>query len=90
MNIIFVSNNMANAKILAMFQAAALLVLLLTLPVALTLAFILPQGDGQHHGVKALLSSTLHFSLHNPQEHLDTLALQLGEIQARAMRLAAS
>ena len=87
MNIIFVSNNMAKAKTLTMFQATALLALLVTLPVALTLAFILPQGDDQHHGVKALLPSPLHFSLHNPQEHLDALALQLGEIQARVMRL---
>ena len=70
-----------------MRQALLLLALLLAVPVALTLAFILPQGSGNHHGVKALLPSPLHFSLHNSQEHLDALALQLGEIQARVMRL---
>lgn len=90
MNIIFVSNNMAKAKTLTMRQAVlllTLLVLVLVLPVALTLALILPQGDSNRHGVKALLPPPLHFSLHNPQEHLDALARQLGEIQARVVRL---
>ncbi|HEY8117695.1 MAG TPA: M23 family metallopeptidase [Methylophilaceae bacterium] len=87
MNIIFVSNNMAKAKTLSLRQGVLLLVLLIVLPVMLTLALILPQGDDQHHGVQNLLPSPLHFSLHNTQEHLDALALQLGEIQARVMRL---
>jgi len=61
--------------------------LLLILPVMLTLALFLPQDSGQKSGVKALLPSALQFSLHNPQKHLDALALQMGEIQARVMRL---
>lgn len=87
MNIIFVSNNMAKARTLTLRQAVLLLAVLIVTPVALTLAFILPQGDSQHHGVKHLLPNPLHFSLHNSQEHLNALALQLGEIQARVMRL---
>jgi peptidase M23-like protein len=86
-NIIFVSNNMAKARTLTMFQVSLLLALLLVLPVFLTLALILPQDGTEKHGVKALLPPNLHFSLHNPQKHLDALALQLGEIQARVMRL---
>lgn len=87
MNIIFVSNNMAKARTLTMPQVVLLLAFLLILPVALTLALILPQDGIQQHGVKSLLPPNLHFSLHNPQKHLDALALQLGEIQARVMRL---
>jgi murein DD-endopeptidase MepM/ murein hydrolase activator NlpD len=87
MNIIFVSNNMAKARTLSLPQAIVILGLLVVLPVALTLAFILPQGADEHHGVKALIKNPLGFTLHNRQEHLDALAIQLGEIQARVMRL---
>jgi murein DD-endopeptidase MepM/ murein hydrolase activator NlpD len=87
MNIIFVSNNMAKAKTLTLAQAILLLVAIVATAVVLTLAFILPQADGKHQGVKNLLPNPLNFSLHNPQEHLDALALQLGELQARVMRL---
>jgi murein DD-endopeptidase MepM/ murein hydrolase activator NlpD len=86
LNIIFVSNSMAKAKTLTMPQVILLLVLLIVLPAMLTLALFLPQDSGQKNVVKALLPSSLPF-LHNPQEHLDALALQLGEIQARVMRL---
>lgn len=87
MNIIFVSNNMAKARTLTLVQAALLLVAVVAIAVVLTLAIILPQGDGKHQGVKHLLPNPLNFTLHNPQEHLDALALQLGELQARVMRL---
>lgn len=87
MNIIFVSNNMARPRTLSTLQVALLLVAIIGLSVALTLAFILPQGTDKHHGVKRLIQNPLHFTLQNPQEHLDALALQLGEIQARVTRL---
>lgn len=77
---------MAKARTLTLRQALLLLASLMLLPMLLTLAFILPQTDGKHQGVKALLPLPLPFSL-KPQEHLDALALQLGEIQARVMRL---
>jgi len=78
---------MAKAKTLTLPQVILLLALLLILPIALTLALFLPQDSGQKNGVKALLPSGLQFSLRNPQKHLDALALQMGEIQARVMRL---
>ena len=76
MNIIFVSNNMAKARTLTTRQTLLILAILMTLPVLLTLAFIVPQTNGEHHGVRALLPSPLHFSLYNKQDHLDALALQ--------------
>jgi len=87
MNVIFVSNNMAKARTLTLVQAALLLVLIIAVTVMLTLSVIVPQSDGKHQGVKSLLPSPLHFSLHNPQQHINALAMQLGEIQARVMRL---
>lgn len=77
---------MAKARTLTLRQALLLLASLMLLPELLTLAFILPQADGKHQGVNTLLPLPLHFSF-KPQEHLDALALQLGEIQARVMRL---
>lgn len=87
MNIIFVSNNMARAKTLTMFQIILVLLAVSAVSIALTLAIILPQADGRNHPVKALLPSQLQFTLHHPQKHLDALALQLGEMRARIMRL---
>lgn len=87
MNIIFVSNNMARPRTLSTLQVVSLVVALVGLSVALTLAFILPQGSGKHHAVKSLIKNPLHFTLDNRQEHLDALALQLGEIQARVTKL---
>lgn len=78
---------MAKAKTLTLLQVILLLALLLILPIVLTLALFLLQDSGQKNGVKTLLPSGLQFSLHNPQKHLDALALQMGEIQARVMRL---
>lgn len=87
MNIIIVSNNMAKPRVLTLPQVLSLLALLLALPIVLAWAFILPHTSSEHHDVKQLLPASLQFSLLHPQEHLDTLALQLGEIQARVMRL---
>ncbi|MEO8419285.1 MAG: hypothetical protein ABI475_11235 [Methylophilaceae bacterium] len=61
MNSIFVSNNMAKAKTLTLFQTAVLLARQVTLPVVWALTFILPQGDDQHHGVKVFLPSLYIF-----------------------------
>jgi murein DD-endopeptidase MepM/ murein hydrolase activator NlpD len=78
---------MARAKTLTMFHILLVLLAVSALSVALTLAIILPQPDGRNHPVKALLPAQLQFTLHHPQKHLDALALQLGEMQARIMRL---
>ncbi|MEZ0232177.1 MAG: M23 family metallopeptidase [Methylophilaceae bacterium] len=86
MNIIFVSNNMAKPKVLSLRQVIIALVLLIVAIVMLTVAIILPQSKHKHQGVvQSLIPSALN--LLNPQEHIDALAIQLGEIQARVMRL---
>lgn len=81
------SNNMAKAKTLTMLQIILILLTVSILSVALTLAIIVPKADGGKNPVNSLLPSQLQFSLHHPQKHLDALALQLGEMQARVMRL---
>lgn len=78
---------MAKAKTLTMMQIVLILLVVSALSVALTLAIIVPQADGRNNPVKSLLPSQLQFTLHHPQKHLDALALQLGEMRARVMRL---
>jgi len=78
---------MARAKTLTMLHIISVLLAVSAVSIALTLAIILPQADGRNHPVKALLPSQLQFTLHHPQKHLDALALQLGEMRARIMRL---
>ena len=87
MNIIFMSNNMAEAKSLSHVQVALIIAALMILPALLMLILILPHGDIKQQGVKALLPPQLQFSLNNPQKHLDAFALELGELQARILRL---
>ena len=87
MNIIFVSNSMARPRSLSLLQVLMLVVVLVASSVIVTLAFILPQGSGEHHAVKSIIPNPLQFTLNNRQEHLDALARQLGEIQARVTRL---
>ncbi len=87
MNIIFMSNSMAEAKSLSHIQVALIIAVLMILPALLMLVLILPHGDIKQQGVKALLPPQLQFSLNNPQKHLDAFALELGELQARILRL---
>jgi len=87
LNIIYVSNNMAKAKTLSMLHIVMILLAVSAISIALTLAIIVPREDGRNNPVKSLLPSQLQFSLHHPQKHLDALALQLGEMRARLMRL---
>ncbi len=86
MNIIFISNSMAKAKTLSVLHVSAIVLALLVLPVLLTLLLIVPQDAPAQQGVKP---SKLRFAfiINNPQKHLDAYALQLGELQARMMRL---
>lgn len=89
MNIIFVSKNMAKARTLNLWQAGALLLATVTLPCMLLLAFILPQGKGALQAVNParLLPANFHLYQRDTQEHINALALQLGQIQARVIRL---
>ncbi|MDZ4142332.1 MAG: M23 family metallopeptidase [Methylotenera sp.] len=87
MNIIFVSNSMAKAKTLSVLQVSMIALTLISLPVLLTLLLIVPQETAVQQGVKSLIPEQLRFSFNNPQKHLDAYAVQLGEMQARMMRL---
>ena len=87
MNIIIVSNKMAKAKSLSVLQAATLIAALVLVPVLLTLLFITPKSNFEEQGVKALLPPQLKNSIISSQVHLDAYAKELGELQARMMRL---
>ncbi|MFM9835144.1 MAG: M23 family metallopeptidase [Methylophilaceae bacterium] len=87
MNIILVSNKMAKAKNLSIWQTLGLLFMLVLLSVMLTLLFITPKVVFQEQGVKAMLPMQLKNSINSTQLHLDAYAKELGELQARIMRL---
>jgi murein DD-endopeptidase MepM/ murein hydrolase activator NlpD len=87
MNIIFVSNKMAKAKTLSVLQTGFLLAALVLVPVLLTLLFITPKANIKEQGMKALLPPQLKSSIISSQVHLDAYAKELGELQARMMRL---
>ena len=87
MNIILVSNKMGKAKSLSVFQAGLLLAGLVFVPVLLTLLFITPQSNIKEQGMKAILPPQLKGSIISSQVHLDAYAKELGELQARMMRL---
>ena len=87
MNIIFVSNSMAKAKTLSVLQVGIIMLALVLLPIFITFMLIVPQESALQQGVKSLIPPQLKFSFNNPQKHLDAYAVQLGEMQARIMRL---
>jgi murein DD-endopeptidase MepM/ murein hydrolase activator NlpD len=78
---------MAKAKTLSVLQVSMVLLTLVLIPALLALMLIVPQEPTAQQGVKSLLPKQLHFSFNNPQKHLDAYAIQLGEMQARMMRL---
>lgn len=87
MNIILISNNMAEAKSLSALQAGSLVAALVLVPVMLTLLFITPQSNIKEKGMRALLPPQIRSSIISSQVHLDAYAKELGELQARMMRL---
>lgn len=78
---------MAKAKTLTVLQVSIIVFALIFIPVMLTLWLIVPQETVVQQGVKSLIPPQLRFSFSNPQKHLDAYAVQLGELQARMMRL---
>ena len=87
MNIIFVSNKMAKAKTLSVLQTSLLVAALVLVPVLLTMLFLTPSSNIKEQGMKALLPPQLKSSIISSQVHLDAYAKELGELQARMMRL---
>ncbi len=78
---------MAKAKTLSLVQTSLLLAALVLVPVLLTLLFITPKDNIIEQGMKALLPPQLKSSIISSQVHLDAYAKELGELQARMMRL---
>ena len=87
MNIIFVSNKMAKAKTLSVLQTSLLVAVLVLVPVLLTMLFLTPPSNIKEQGMKALLPLQLKSTIISSQVHLDAYAKELGELQARMMRL---
>lgn len=86
-NIIIVSEKMAKPKTLGLLESIALLLGLIVLPVVMTLLFITPQQVIKSQGVKAMLPPHLRGAMLSTQNHLDAYAKQIGELQARILRL---
>lgn len=78
---------MAKAKSLSVLQAGVLVAALVLVPVLLTLLFITPKSEIKEQGMRALLPPNLKSSIISSQVHLDAYAKELGELQARMMRL---
>ena len=78
---------MAKAKSLSVFQAGLLVAGLILVPDLLTLLFITPKDNIKEQGMRALLPPQLKNSIISSQVHLDAYAKELGELQARMMRL---
>ena len=78
---------MTKAKSLSIWQTCGLLAGLIVLPVLLTLLFITPKLSIKEQGMKAMLPPQLKNSLMSTQLHLDAYAKELGDLQARIMRL---
>lgn len=87
MNIILISSKMAKAKTLDTWQICLFLMILVSFPIILTLLFITPKDSIKEQGVKAMLPPNLKGSIISNQSHLDAYAKQIGELQARIMRL---
>ena len=86
-NIIIVSEKMAKPKTLGLVESMLVLLALVVLPVTLTLLFITPQQVIKSQGVKAMLPPHLRGAMLSTQNHLDAYAKQIGELQARILRL---
>lgn len=86
-NIIIVSEKMAKPKTLGVFESFGLVLALILVPVVLTLLFITPQQVIKSQGVKAMLPPHLRGAMLSTQSHLDAYAKQIGELQARILRL---
>ena len=89
MTIIIVSKNMARARTLNLWQAVGLLAGAVAVFSSLLVGIFLPKGDGPLEVVNParLLPEKFRLQQQDNQEHLNALAMQLGQIQARVIRL---
>lgn len=86
-NIIIVSDKLAKVKTLGTAQTMGLVAALVFLPLILTLMFITPKQSIKEQGVKAIFPQHLRGTIFSSQSHLDAYAKEIGELQARIMRL---
>jgi len=77
---------MAKAKTLSVLQVSMIALALVLIPTFITIMLIVPQESALQKGVKSLIPQQLKF-FNSQQKHLDVYAVQLGEMQARIMRL---
>lgn len=87
MNIILVSNNMAKPKTLSVFHVVAMVLGLFALAAMLTATFFVEKGSVKQNVVEVMSPAQLEKSISSSQMHLDAYAKQIGELQARIMRL---
>jgi murein DD-endopeptidase MepM/ murein hydrolase activator NlpD len=87
MNIILVSNNMAKPKTLTGFHVFGLFTGLFILGAALTYVLFTEKSKIKQQVVAVMSPAQLEKSINSSQMHLDAYAKQIGELQARIMRL---
>lgn len=78
---------MVRPKTLNTMQSIGFLAGLIMIPVFMTLFFITPKQAIKTEGVRAMLPPHLRGAMLTTQSHLDAYAKQVGELQARIMRL---
>lgn len=86
-NLIIVSEKMAKPKTFNALETLGLVGALVLVPVLLMLLFITPQQAIKTQGVKAMLPPHLRGAMLSTQHHIDAYAKQIGELQARILRL---
>lgn len=87
MNIILVSNNLAKPRTLSGFHVMALLVGFVALASLITAVLISEKNNIERKAVEVMSPAQLEKSINSSQMHLDAYAKQIGELQARIMRL---
>lgn len=87
MNIILVSNKMVKPKTLSGFHVAVFLTCLFVLASLMTAMVIAEKNNIKRQVVKVMSPAQLEKSISSSQMHLDAYAKQIGELQARIMRL---
>ncbi len=87
MNIILVSNNLAKPKTLSMFQIMSFVIALLVVSITVTALFFSKKINIKQQVVSVMSPAQLEKSINSSQMHLDAYAKQIGELQARIMRL---
>ncbi|MFV1921633.1 MAG: M23 family metallopeptidase [Methylotenera sp.] len=87
MNIILVSNKMAKPKTLSLFQIIGFGLALLAFGVGITAIFFMQKTGNAQQVVEVMSPAQLEKSISSSQMHLDAYAKQIGELQARIMRL---